>query len=171
MKTQDNTQSDPVRDDLSGRWSHTSFLLDPSSVTPGEDPKAMPQSVARIWAKGTLDLKETRQSGERDTLKGELKFEPSGLILQVRGRRVPDIYGNIEGIVFEGTGSIPGPAGHQIDLKYDLVGTLSPDWRQGHEELTITGSIRAKSFDPRAPSGTVGAFVLAPLGDVILESS
>lgn len=152
----------PVRDDLSGKWSYTSFLLDPASVMPGEDTKAMPQSVARIWAKGTLDLKETREAGVSDTLQGELTF-PNGLKLKVRGRRMSMVYGDAEGILFEGTGSVPGPAGSTLELRYDLVGTLAPDWRQDQRSLTITGSIRASGFDPRAPSGAVGAFVLVPL--------
>ncbi len=163
MDIQSDTKNAPVRDDLSGRWSHTSFLLDPTSITPGENPKALQQSVARIWAQGTLQLTETRQAGERDTLKGELEF-PSGVKLKIRGRRVPDVFGDIEGIILEGTGSIPIGSG-PIDLKYDLVATLSPDWRQAPEPLTITGSIRAAGFDPKAPTGTVGAFVLVPLGD------
>jgi hypothetical protein len=157
----------PVRDDLSGQWSHMSFLLDQDSVEPEGPPvagvpKAMPKSTVRMWAKGVLDLKEERHAGENDTLKGQLTF-PNGLKLQIRGRRVPNLYGDVEGIVFEGTGSVTNPSG-VLNLKYDLVGTLSFDWRENKkDQLTITGSIRAAGFDPWAPTGAVGAFVLVPI--------
>lgn len=112
---------------------------------------------------GTLDLTETPRSGEPDTLMGTLTFNPSGLTLQVRGRRVPAVFGETEGIMLEGSGAIPRMSGSPITLKYDLVGTLSPKWQQDQAGLTITGAIRAASFDPKAPTGTVGAFVLVPL--------
>jgi hypothetical protein len=80
MATPNSAQDFPIRDDLTGRWSYTSFLLDASNSNPGEDKVAMPTSVARIWAQGTLDLTETPQSGESDTLTGTLQFG-SGLAL------------------------------------------------------------------------------------------
>lgn len=60
---------------------------------------------------------------------------------------------------------MPQKDGAAIPLRYDLVGALAPDWRKGRNGMVIAGSIRASAFDPWAPTGTVGAFVLVPIGE------
>lgn len=52
MTTPNTTQGLPVREDLTGKWSHTSFLLDPTSSALGEEKDAMQKSIAWIWAQG-----------------------------------------------------------------------------------------------------------------------
>ncbi|WP_295434966.1 hypothetical protein [uncultured Thiodictyon sp.] len=141
--------------DLAGNWRHTSFLLDPDSLIPATPPGAAKQSMAELWATGALQLEA---SAGGDTLTGKLTF-PNGIELAITVREAPDLFGKAPGVSIEGSGAAPGPAG-SVPLLYHLVGTLSPDWRKGGSEPVIVGAIRAAAFDPRGPTGTVGAFVL-----------
>lgn len=141
--------------DLQGEWRHTSFLLDPDSLIPAAATGAATQSMAEVWATGALYLEA---SAGGDTLTGELAF-PSGIKLAITVREAPALFGDAPGVLIEGSGTAPGPAGN-ITLLYHLAGTLSPDWRKGHSDPVIVGAIRAAGFDPRGPIGTAGAFML-----------
>ncbi len=141
--------------DLAGKWRHTSFLLDPDSLIPATPPGAAKQSMAELWATGALDL-EVSAGG--DTLTGQLTF-PNRIQLAVTVREAPDLFGDAPGVLIEGSGTAPGPAG-SVTLLYHLAGALSPDWRKSGSPPVIVGAIRAAGFDPRGPIGTVGAFML-----------
>jgi hypothetical protein len=148
MPIKDSTRSTPSATDLSGRWSYSSYLLDTGEP---HNPKAA------TWAIGDLDWVETPQAGHLDTLQGTLTF-PTGVTLDVRGRRDPGLFGGTGGIVLQGKGSVPGPGGTPIDLLYDLIGALTQGSGGG---LAITGAIRASGYD-RYGTGAIGTFVLVP---------
>jgi hypothetical protein len=153
MCIDDSKRSTPTATDLSGRWSHSSYLLDP-----GDQPKAeaTAEATAKVWARGSLDWVETPQAGHLDTLQGTLTF-PSGVTLDVRGRRDPGLFGGTGGIVLEGKGSVL-IEGKSIALLYDLIGALTQGPGGG---LAITGAIRASGYDPEG-TGAIGIFVLVP---------
>lgn len=142
--------------DLQGQWRHTSFLLDADSLIPSAPPGTDAQSMARVWATGALELQAPAGG---DTLTGELKF-PNGIKLVIHVREAPGLFGEVGGFSIEGSGMVPNPAGGTSPLLYHLVGTLSPDWRKDGSDTLIVGAIRAAGYDPIAPTGTVGAFVL-----------
>ena len=150
--------ANPSGVDLTGEWSWTSYLLDPTSVTSGAP---LSTSTATIWATGILELKDDSSGGDNDPISGKLTFKPSGLIMDVTGRRVLARDGSEE-VVFRGEGKRPTKdSGVFISMVYEIRGGVSTAWPANGSKLSLRGYIRNVEGDPFCPGG-VGAFVLTP---------
>jgi len=150
----------PAKQSLTGKWLHTSFLLDPGSITKA-DP--LPTSVASIWAVADVTLTETPAESGTSKITGTLAFKglAAPLSLEIVGRRITR--GGTDRFIFTGTGQrprLPTEAGTgPIKLEYELRGTWSAAWPPKSKTPTLRGYIRNVEGDPYCAEG-VGAFVL-----------
>jgi hypothetical protein len=157
----------PTPENLTGKWSWTSYLLNPASRTPGQPPQDNPLinplgiSVATIWAEADLELTETPAEGDKDSISGTLTFKPIPFKLNVTGRRVKRDDGVIE-FAFSGKGQRPVPqGGSPVAMSYEIRGVFSSAFPKDGPGLSLRGYIRNIEGDPYFPTA-VGAFVLIP---------
>src|SRR5262245_45143810 len=91
----------PSQENVTGTWSYTSYLLDPTSKPNASQP---PEVTANVWAVGELKLTENPAAGEKDFIKGTLAIKGLPKPLEVRGRRVTE--DGVEELVFRGEGAL-----------------------------------------------------------------
>jgi hypothetical protein len=151
----------PTKENLTGKWVYTSYLLDPGSRQAG--PPAT--STAMIWATADVELTEKVGENGNSTISGTLAFKglPFPLTLEVKGRRVKR--GGTDRFMLSGNGErppLPGePQGSKVRMENEIRGAFSAPYPPNSSKLSVRGYVRNTKGDPRLPEG-IGAFVLIP---------